>query len=329
MKQARLTALAFLLLGTLSAATGFAQQPFTIEQVLGYAFPYELVSARKADRIAWLQFEKGARNAYTAAAPAFRPVRLTSFMDDDGTDLTGLSISDDGSVVVFVRGHNPNREGWIANPSHLPDGSEQAIWAVRTLERRPFRIGAGSAPVLSPNGRRVLWVKDGQIYGALVQSTTAAPSADKDRQPLFRTWGTNANPRWSPDSRTIAFVTDRRDHSFIGLYEMVTRKISYLAPSVDRDTSPAWSPDGTRVAFIRRPGSSFVQITTAAQAAATAGTPRGMPPGVMPGGPQGRGQQAGGQTGQPGQTASGPGFLEARFDDGRTLTFWVADVATG
>jgi len=325
MKQARSAVLATLVLATLAATTAFAQKPFTIEQVLSYTFPYGLVSAKKADRIAWLQYERGMRNVYAAGAPDFRPVRLTSFMNDDGTDLSGLSISDDGSVVVFVRGHNPNREGWVANPSHLPDGSEQALWAVRTIERKPFRIAAGSAPVLSPNGRRVLWVKDGQIHGALVQPGLAGPAQETDRPPLFRTWGTNSNPRWSPDSRRIAFVSDRQDHSFVGIYEVATRKISYLAPSVDRDTNPTWSADGRQIAFIRRPGSSFTQITTAAQATATTG----VPPGAFPGGGRGRGQPAQAQTGQPAQPATGPGFQEARFEDGRTLTFWVADVATG
>ena len=118
----RLVALALVL----SASTAFAQAPaptkgLTIEQFVSYAFPYELVSAKKADRIAWIENQEGKRNVYTAAAPSFTPVRLTSFMNDDGNDLTGLAISADGSVVVFVRGHTPNREGWIANPSHLPD----------------------------------------------------------------------------------------------------------------------------------------------------------------------------------------------------------------
>mgnify|MGYP003352287685 CR=1 FL=1 len=45
----------------------------TIQQFLKPGFPYELVSAAKADRIAWLSYEEGKRNVYTAAAPDFRP----------------------------------------------------------------------------------------------------------------------------------------------------------------------------------------------------------------------------------------------------------------
>ena len=302
------------------AAAAYAQRQFTIEQVLSYSFPYALVSAKKADRIAWLEFERGMRNAYTAAAPDFKPVRLTSFMDDDGTDLSSLSISDDGAVAVFVRGHDPNREGWIANPSHLPDGSEQAIWVVRIKERKPFRLAAGRNPVLSPDGRHVVFVKDGQIYGVTVRPPAAKALPAGDLQPMFRTFGTNSSPTWSPDSKKIAFVSDRRDHSFIGVYDIASRKITYLAPLVDRDTSPTWSADGKRIAFIRRPGSSFLQITSAAQTDVASR--------MAPGAPELRPAQARPQTEQQ-QIASGPGFQEAKFEDGRTLTFWGADVESG
>jgi dipeptidyl aminopeptidase/acylaminoacyl peptidase len=323
----------------IGASASYAQKQFTIEQVLSYAFPYELVSARKADRVAWLEFEQGKRNVYTAAAPDFKPVRLTDFVNDDGVDLTSLAISDDGAVVIFVRGHDPNREEWNANPSSSPDGTEQAIWAVRTRERRPFRLVAARNPVLSPDGKWVLFVKGGRIYEVAVPAAgkkgrSPAGSVglvkDPDMAPLFYTWGTNSSPRWSPDSRKIAFVTDRRDHSFIGIYDHASRKITYISPSVDRDTNPAWSSDGKRIAFIRRPGLAFAQITALAQAT--------RPPGIpgIPGFP-GRPDQPPGRTApqreqapqKPPQPATGPGFQEAKFEDGHTLNFWVADVQGG
>jgi len=56
----------------------------TIDQFLMPGYPTEIVSARKVDRLAWTAYEHGQRNVYTAAAPAFNPVRLTSFLKDDG-----------------------------------------------------------------------------------------------------------------------------------------------------------------------------------------------------------------------------------------------------
>src|SRR6187549_439384 len=100
-----------------SQAPTAAQQRPTIASFIKPGLPLELVSARKADRIAWISYEEGKRNVFTAAAPAFEVVRVTSFLKDDGVDLTQVRISDDGSSIAFVRGHTPNSAGWIANPN--------------------------------------------------------------------------------------------------------------------------------------------------------------------------------------------------------------------
>ncbi len=319
----------------LAPAARTTPAPASIEKFLSYSFAYELVSARKADRIAWLENQEGRRNIWTAAAPDFKPVRLTDFSADDGNDLSALRLSDDGSTLVFVRGHDPNREGWTANPSHLPDGGEQALWAVKVRDRKPFRLttAAGADPRLSPDGKTVIWARDGQVYGAAVKPAAGKDmgKAGEEPQPFFRTWGKNSDLSWSPDGRRIVFVSDRTDHSFIGVYEAATRKITYLAPSVDKDSNPAWSGDGKKIAFIRRPGSSFGQITAAAQAQGVPGMPARpaapTPPPAAPPDKPGQAQAAPPAAGP--QTASGPGFHFARFEDGRVLTFWIADVETG
>ena len=66
-------------------------------------YPMGLVSAQKAERLAWFAYDEGKRNVYTAAGPDFRPVRVTAFLDDNGIDLSAVQISDDGSIVTFVR----------------------------------------------------------------------------------------------------------------------------------------------------------------------------------------------------------------------------------
>ena len=91
--------------------------------------------------------------------------------------------------------------------------------------------------------------------------------------PLVKAWGTNGTPVWSPDGSKFAFVSNRVDHSLIGVYDVRTRTVTFLSPSVDHDTSPTWSPDGKRVAFIRRPGTPFGQ--QAHQGAGSIGNPDG------------------------------------------------------
>ena len=158
----------------------------TVAQFLSPASPLSLTTAKKVDRVAWIAYEKGMRNVYTAAAPAFTPVRLTRFLDDDGVDLTDVHLSDDGSIAVFVRGSAPNRDDWIANPSHDPAGGERAIWAVRTTGGTPAsKLADGSGPELSPNGAWVLYVREGQIYRARVNALPPLIAMDKGEAPFI------------------------------------------------------------------------------------------------------------------------------------------------
>src|ERR1041385_8895149 len=80
---------------------------YTVEQFLSPPFPLVFASAQKADRIAWVGYDRGKRNVYTAAAPNFTPVKLTTFDKDDGQDITAVDVSDEGSTTVFVRGSQP------------------------------------------------------------------------------------------------------------------------------------------------------------------------------------------------------------------------------
>ncbi len=276
-----------------------AQNKFTIEQVLSPGFPFELVAATKADRIAWIQYERGLRNVYTAAGPGFEPVQLTFHPDDDGNDLSDLRISDDGETLVYVRGHAPNREGWVANPSSDPMGAERAIWTVSTDGGTPHRVVEAGNPVLSPDGKWVLYERGEHLYRAGLQGGNW-----DDAGPLIRVYGGSEDPVWSPDSRKVAFVSDRDNHSFIGVYDMEDPGITYLAPGVDLDAAPVWSPGGDRIAFIRRPGVAF-------------------------GG--GRGNPFGGarQAGRRAEGESRPGLVESALAGGYTLAIWVADVETG
>ena len=182
-------------------------------------------------------------NVFFAAAPDFKSRRLTNFLTDDGTDLTNVEISDDGSVVVFIRGSAPNREGWVANPSADPNGAERAIWAVKTAGGPAWRVAEGSNPELSPDGKWVLFVKDGQIFRAAVDKAAQTDSMSRGLKPFIKEWGAQSSPRWSPDGARIAFQTNRNDHSFIAIYDVKKRTVRYVAPFVDFDLSPTWSAD--------------------------------------------------------------------------------------
>jgi dipeptidyl-peptidase 4 len=323
----------------------------TFQQFLSPASPQEVVAARKIDRIAWVDYAEGKRNAYTAVAPLFTPFRLTNFQKDDGIMMSGVKISDDGRVVIFLRGEAPNRDGWSPNPSADPEGPEHAIWAARTSGvGGAWRVVDCTNPELAPDGSAILFVKNGQIYRAKVTPVKPVSEVDRGEKAFITEWGVQSNPKWSPDGRKIAFVSTRTDHSFVVVYDIATRTVKYMSPSVDFDTAPMWLPDGKHLMFMRRPGLPFGQQTQqggggiglpngpAAQPAAAAGTAGRRGGG---GGRGGRGGQnspapaaapaatAGAAAPAPAVTNNSPGLMRATFKGGYTLSFYKADVTTG
>ena len=300
------------------------------QQFLSAASPLDVAAAKKVDRLAWTAFEEGKRNVYTAAAPAFAPVRLTSFLKDNGIDTSAIQISDDGSTVAFVRGTAPNRDGWVANPSADPNGPERAIWAARTAGGPAWRVvelPSGSYQ-LAPDGSSVVFVKDGQIYRAKVTPLRPAAEMDRGEKPFIKEWGVQSAPSWSPDSRKIAFVSTRTDHSFVVVYDMAKRSVTYMAPSVDFDSNPMWTADGKSLVFVRRPGLPFGQ--QAQQGGGGIGVPGG--PAAPATATTGRGRGSAAAPATPGVSPAAskvPGLTRATFKGGYTYSFWKADVATG
>jgi dipeptidyl aminopeptidase/acylaminoacyl peptidase len=236
----RLLAISLLVAVSVCAAT------FSLEQVLSPAFPSELTASPAGSRVAWVLDAAGKRNIWVAQAPSWEGRSITSYDADDGQEITAPNWVPDGSSVIYVRGGAANRRGEIPNPTHDANGAEEAVWIVPAGGGPPRKLGEGSAPAVSPKGLRVAWVKAGQVWWA------PADGSAKDAL-LFKMRGSASALAWSPDGASLAFVSDRGDHSFIGVFEVAAKTVRFLDPSVDRDGQPSWSPDGTRLAFVRIP----------------------------------------------------------------------------
>src|SRR5438105_13796266 len=126
-----------LILLSLPLAASSAQQntapvAFTVDQILGFPSPENLVASPMGSTIAWTFNERGVRNIYIAEGPAFAARRVTSYTQDDGQELTQLSFSRDGKTIVYVRGgdHGSGRQGEAPpNPAESPVQPRIQIWA--------------------------------------------------------------------------------------------------------------------------------------------------------------------------------------------------------
>ncbi len=228
---------------------------FTLEQVMSSPFPSNLVAASRSSRVAWVFDAKGVRNLWVADAPNFAARQVTHYEGDEGLPMASLRITSDGRTLVYVVGSEINESGRVADPTNAVEPRKQQVWAVDVdagIPRMLGEIGCGQEECedveLSPDGQFAVWAARKQLWIAPVTGATPAHQLTELR-------GDNSNPRWSPDGRQIALVSDRGDHRFIAIYDFGRDSVHYLAPSADRDGMPRWSPDGRKVAFVRLPGS--------------------------------------------------------------------------
>jgi len=243
----------------LTLATASSVSAYSLEDILSFPYPTQLVAAGKVERIAWEINDKGVRNLWTAAGPHFEALQLTRYTQDDGQALGGLRLTEDGSLLVYVRGGGPNAAGENPNPTHDPEGAVQEIWAVATSGGEPWKLAAGQGVELSPLGDVAVFADGSQV--SVVSLTHPEAEADpQEPEKLFTARGNLGNLHFSSDGTHLAFVSDRGDHSFVGVYQNDDKTITWIDPSVDRDTSPVWSPDGRHLAFVRMPGLTLHEL---------------------------------------------------------------------
>ncbi|MBZ0088860.1 MAG: PDZ domain-containing protein, partial [Thermoanaerobaculia bacterium] len=124
------------------------------------------------------------------------------------------------------------------------------------LNRRPARVSAAKQIEdfeLSPKGERALFVARGDLFTVPVEKGST--------RNLTRTSGAHdRHARWSPDGRSIAFVSDRGGEDQI---HVVAQDGSGEATALTSDHqamlyAPEWSPDGARLAYTDKSGKVYV-----------------------------------------------------------------------
>lgn len=237
-------------IGILLAAASFAQSPFTIDNALSAPFATSPLPAPRGSKVAWLLNERGQRNIWVASAPDWNGRKITAFGKDDGQEIADVVWSPDAAYLLFARGGDLENHGDNPNPDLSPAKPDQSIWSVALDGSPAKKLTEGTGPAISPKGEAVAFLRGGQIY-------LMKPSGQEVSLAVSQK-GSASDLRWSSDGRYLAFVSTRREHSFIGIYSPADKAVRYIDASVDRDSNPVWSPDSSRLAYTRVPAQSRI-----------------------------------------------------------------------
>jgi tricorn protease len=192
-----------------------------------------------AKTLFYMSDRSGAQNIW-AHAVGGQARAVTTFKDGR---VSWPSIARDGWTIAFER----NFAIWTVDTG---TGEARAVPitlrgapAAAAVEHRTFTEQLQEL-VLSPDGKKIAFTVHGEIFSA-----SAKDGGDAVR--LTTTAGEEAELAWAPDSRRLAYMSDRDGTNHLFIYDFSSGKETQLTNGPGRDDMPRFSPDGKWLAFER------------------------------------------------------------------------------
>jgi Tol biopolymer transport system component len=200
--------------------------------------------------------------------------------------------SPDGRKIAFTRSHAPTEgrgpwesdvyvinvdgtgernltgDGMSGGPTWSPDGRRIAFMSSGGIDvmsadgtgRQRLLRNRGGFPSWSPEGRKIFFLRAGGmgrggpavVYVYVMNADGSAPRR------LIRMAQVNYSlPSWSPDGRTILFVSERDGNFEIYVMNADGSGRRNLTRHPGHDSAPTWSPDGRKIGFTTKRDGNF------------------------------------------------------------------------
>lgn len=197
-----------------------------------------------AKNLFFMSDRSGAQNIWVQGSgvqgSAFSAKAVTTFKDGR---VLWPSISRDGKAIAFEREFGIWTVDTATNQAREVAITLRGAPAAAAIEHHTFSDQIQEL-ALSPDGKKIAFAVHGEIFSA-----SAKDGGDAAR--VTTTAGEEAELSWAPDSRRLAYRSDRDGTNHLYLYEFSTAKETQLTTGGARDDAPRFSPDGKWIAFER------------------------------------------------------------------------------
>src|SRR5690554_5399080 len=163
MKKLKLAS-ALLFLALLIICHPALAQP-SLKELLATPYVSSLTSHPEHSSVFFVVNEKGARNIYQVnTAFGDDAQRVTNFPDDDGLEITSLTVSPNGEWISFVRGgeHGGNSAVSPINPASSVIRQQILLYGLHLPTKKLYNFSKGDYPVFHPSYQSIIFHRNGQ-----------------------------------------------------------------------------------------------------------------------------------------------------------------------
>ena len=178
--------------------------------------------------------------AVQGADPQGAPKAVTTFRDGR---VLWPTISRDGRTIAFERDFGIWTVDTATSQAREVPIALRGAPAAAAVEHRTFTDQLQEL-ALSPDGKKLAFTVHGEIF-----SVSAKDGGDAAR--VTTTAGEEAELAWSPDSRRLAYMSNRTGTHQIFVYDFASGRDTQLTSGSARNDQPRYSPDGKWIAFQR------------------------------------------------------------------------------